>query len=80
MAWFTGEPTHWSELILFYDKVFYPYLIGGILPGIICGLVCYYLTVPVLRAYQSRRRGALTSKLEALKSKQSSAGGGSPRK
>ncbi|MCA0963531.1 DUF2062 domain-containing protein [Salipiger bermudensis] len=78
VAWFTGEPTNWTELILFYDKVFYPYLIGCILPGIVSGLVCYYLTVPVIRAYQSRRRGALKAKLAALKKKQGDAAGGSP--
>ena len=58
--------------------MFYPYLIGCILPGIVSGLVCYYLTVPVIRAYQSRRRGALKAKLAALKKKQGDAAGGSP--
>ena len=58
-AWLLGEPTNWSNLHIFYDKVFYPYMIGGILPGIVTGLVAYYLTVPLIRAYQNRRKGAL---------------------
>ena len=77
-AWLLGEPTNWSNLHIFYDKVFYPYMIGGILPGIITGLVAYYLTVPVIRAYQSRRRGALNAKLAALKAKKARERGSPP--
>ena len=53
-------------------------MIGGILPGIITGLVAYYLTVPVIRAYQSRRRGALNAKLAALKAKKARERGSPP--
>lgn len=69
LAWIRNDPTDWSALAVFYHSVFYPYMIGGILPGIITALVCYYLTVPVIRAYQKRRRGALNAKLAALNKK-----------
>ncbi|WP_417720238.1 DUF2062 domain-containing protein [Salipiger sp.] len=69
IAWVLREPTDWSDLQIFYHEVFYPYMIGGILPGIICGLTAYYLSVPVIRAYQNRRKGALKAKLGALKKK-----------
>ena len=78
-AVFTGDPADWTNLRIFFHEVFYPYLIGGILPGIISGLVAYYLSVPVIRAYQNRRRGALKKKLAALKKKQKAADeGGAP--
>lgn len=69
-AVFTGQQADWSRLAEFYDDVFYPYMIGGILPGIVAGLVCYYLSVPVIRAYQKRRnKGVLKARLRRLKQK-----------
>ncbi|ANT60405.1 hypothetical protein AYJ57_08565 [Salipiger sp. CCB-MM3] len=79
LAIFTSDTTDWTNLRIFFHEVFYPYLIGGIIPGIIAGLVAYYLSVPVIRAYQNRRRGALKKKLAALKKKQKAADeGGAP--
>jgi len=31
--------------------------------------VCYYLCIPLVRAYQNRRKGALIAKLAAIKQK-----------
>lgn len=64
-----GQPRDWTGLVRFYDEIFFPYLIGGIIPGIIAATICYYLSVPVIRAYQHRRKGAIKAKLEALKAK-----------
>jgi uncharacterized protein (DUF2062 family) len=66
---FTSDTMDWSGLTIFSRDVFYPYLIGGILPGIIFATLGYYLAVPLLRAYQRRRRGAIKAKFEALKAK-----------
>ncbi len=60
---------NWIHLSRFYDEVFFPYMIGGILPGIIAGLIGYYLSVPVITAYQKRRRGKLAKKLAELRAK-----------
>lgn len=68
-AMFDEQTAHWDRLGVFYDEVFFPYLIGGLIPGVICATVCYYLSVPVIRAYQKRRRGAIKAKFEALKAK-----------
>ena len=59
----------WSGLAIFSRDVFYPYLIGGILPGIFFATLSYYLMVPILRAYQKRRKGLIKAKFEALKAK-----------
>ncbi len=69
IAIFTDDTAHWTELQIFYDEVFFPYLVGGIIPGLICGLICYYTSLPVIQAYQNRRKGRLKAKLLALKEK-----------
>lgn len=65
----TGQKQEWSSLVVFFDEIFFPYLIGGILPGIIVATLCYYLSVPLIRAYQHRRKGMIKAKLESLKAK-----------
>lgn len=72
-AMFDEEVADWSGLRVFYDDVFLPYLVGGILPGVITATVCYYLSTPLIRAYQKRRRGAIKTKFEALKAKAAAA-------
>lgn len=68
-ARFTGEAPNWDRLHVFYDQVFFPYMIGGLIPGIITALIFYYISVPVISAYQNRRKGMLKAKLAALKKK-----------
>ena len=65
-AIFTPERAHWNQLIEFYHEVFFPYLVGGILPGVVAATVSYYLSVPLIRAYQQRRRNKLREKLQQL--------------
>lgn len=72
-AMFDEQTADWSRLRVFYDEVFFPYLIGGLIPGIIAATICYYLSAPVIRAYQKRRRGAIKAKFEALKAKAAAA-------
>ena len=72
LAIFQDRDADWSGLRIFYDEVFYPYMVGGIIPGVVAGTIAYYLSVPVIRAYQKRRRGAIKSKFELLKKKKAS--------
>jgi uncharacterized protein (DUF2062 family) len=45
-------------------------MVGALIPGVITGLICYYLSVPVIRAYQKRRnKGVLKARLARLKQK-----------
>ncbi|MCX7302478.1 MAG: DUF2062 domain-containing protein [Rhodobacterales bacterium] len=66
LAIFGPEQTDWTRLTVFYDEVFLPYLVGGLIPGIIAATVCYMLCVPLVRIYQNRRRDALREKLANL--------------
>ncbi len=61
---FTGEPAHWTRLFRFFRSVWYPYLVGGILPGIVAGTTCYYISLPLIIAYQNRRKKKLRERLE----------------
>lgn len=69
VAIFTPERADWHGLGIFYNEVFYPYLIGGVLPGAICATLCYYLSVPLISAYQKRRQKVLRAKLASLQKK-----------
>tara|TARA_R110000868_G_scaffold400956_3_gene675894 strand:- start:63371 stop:64099 length:729 start_codon:yes stop_codon:yes gene_type:complete len=69
LALFTDTDANWHGLSVFYHQIFFPYMIGGILPGLVAGLVGYYVSVPLIRAYQARRRGALKAKLAAIRAK-----------
>ena len=67
-ALFGPKVAHWDRLERFYDEVFFPYMVGGILPGIVVATAMYYLTIPLVRAYQNRRKASLKAKLAQLKS------------
>ncbi|MDA1286315.1 MAG: DUF2062 domain-containing protein [Rhodobacterales bacterium] len=68
-ALFGGASVDWSNLQDFMMQVFLPYLVGGFVPGVILGIVGYFLTVPVITAYQKRRRGKLVSRWKERRSK-----------
>lgn len=63
MAIFTPAQTHWGSLGVFFDRVFLPYLVGGIAPGIAAGLAAYFLSRPLIAAYQRRRLKKLERRL-----------------
>ncbi|AHM03881.1 hypothetical protein roselon_01498 [Roseibacterium elongatum DSM 19469] len=66
IAMFTPAQAHWGDLRIFYNDVFFPWMVGGVVPGLICALTCYYLSVSVIRAYQKRRASRLRAKMEKL--------------
>ncbi|WP_370229114.1 DUF2062 domain-containing protein [Cognatishimia sp.] len=66
-AIFSDAKMDWMGLHVFWNEVFYPYMIGGILPGIVAATIAYYLSVPVIRAYQKRRAKQIQKKFDALK-------------
>jgi uncharacterized protein (DUF2062 family) len=69
IALFTPEQADWTGLAVFYDEIFFPYLVGGVIPGVFFATVCYYLSLPLIRAYQHRRKGLIKAKFEAMKAK-----------
>lgn len=78
VAMFTIEVADWHGLEIFYYEVFYPYMIGGVIPGIVTATFCYYLSVPLISAYQKNRQKALRTKLASLQKKTGQNGDGGP--
>ena len=78
LALFTSEVTQWDKLIDFFWFLYWPYTIGSILPGIFFSFLTYYLTIPLVHAYQklraakfkerSEKRKALKARIAAMKS------------
>ncbi len=63
----SGRPSHWESLAWFLRRIFWPYLLGGIPPGIAGGIAGYYLSLPVVAAYQKHRSKKLRERLEKLR-------------
>ena len=71
LAFVKGVDADWSRLEIFYQEVFFPDMIGGIIPGLIMASLGYYLSEPIIRAYQNSRKGFILKKIRALKSRSS---------
>jgi hypothetical protein len=63
-ALFTADVVHWENLGTFFGTIFWPYLVGGLLPGLAIGLAFYWATIPIVRAYQKIRAGQAQARLE----------------
>jgi uncharacterized protein len=66
-AVFTAERMDWRGLRVFFRDVFVPYSVGGLVPGLLAALAAYWVTVPLVGAYQAARRKALEEKLAQLR-------------
>jgi uncharacterized protein (DUF2062 family) len=54
-AMFTEAPTHWEGLANFWHTVYVPYFIGALIPAVLLSLIGYYITIPLVEAYQKAR-------------------------
>ena len=63
-ALFTADVAHWENLGTFFRTIFWPYLVGGLLPGLAVSLAFYWATIPIVRAYQKIRAGQAKDRLE----------------
>ena len=55
LAIFTADPAEWGGIGRFWDRVMFPYFIGGLAPGLATAIAAYFATTPVITAYQKRR-------------------------
>jgi uncharacterized protein (DUF2062 family) len=79
IAMFNDQSPDWHGLSIFYHEIFLPYLVGGILPGAITATICYYLSVPLIRAYQKRRKKIIKKKFDAIRKKAESEADETPK-
>lgn len=66
-AFFEGSPLHWERFLRFFQKVFLPYLLGGMVAGSVAGVVGYFVSLPLIRAYQARRRKKMQERFERVR-------------
>lgn len=59
VALFTADTAHWDGLARFWDRVFLPYLVGSIGPGLVAAFASYFLANPLIAAYQKARLARL---------------------
>jgi uncharacterized protein (DUF2062 family) len=67
-AIFGQSTAHWAQIGVFFRLVFLPYLLGGVIVGSVAGVVGYMVSLPLIQAYQKRRRKKLRERF--LKARQ----------
>ncbi|HBG98519.1 MAG TPA: DUF2062 domain-containing protein [Rhodobacteraceae bacterium] len=78
VAVFTPASAHWDGLSLFWNQVFWPYMLGGLIAGPVAGVIANYVSQPVVRLYQGRRRRKLAVKLQQIAAARTAAAATSP--
>ncbi len=61
-AIFGAQPKSTDGLGDFFSEIMLPYLIGGLLLGLVFGAVTFYISKPLIIAYQAHRRKRLAKK------------------
>ncbi|MEM6825640.1 MAG: DUF2062 domain-containing protein [Pseudomonadota bacterium] len=61
----TPETTSWSETAAFFSRIFVPYFIGGVGPGLITALFAYWMANPIIASYQRGRIKRVKQRFEA---------------
>ena len=64
-----GNSVDWTATAVFWNDVFLPWLVGGLVPGIFTGIAAYTISLPLIEAYQKRRRGRIKKKLDEIRRK-----------
>jgi uncharacterized protein (DUF2062 family) len=75
-AMFTDAPTHWGSLWAFMHTYYWPYLVGGILPGLAVSLIFYWITIPIVQTYQKMRAAKLRDRIETRRQDRAASGSG----
>jgi uncharacterized protein len=68
-----GE-SEWYKVGRFVQDVIWPYLVGGILPGLVAAIAGYYVTRPLVAAYQTRRRARMLARAHERLARQAAKG------
>lgn len=70
---FGYEQSGWEGFVEFFHTVLWPYFVGGSFMGIFGAIATYFISKPLIKAYQNRRKGRLLAKLKEIKSSKSKA-------
>ena len=55
MTIFNDDKVQWDGLLRFWNDIYVPYFIGAFIAGFVLSVIAYYLTIPIVRAYQKAR-------------------------
>lgn len=61
---FTPAVAHWDGLQRFWTTIYLPYFVGATVIGVVVALVAYYITIPLVAAYQRARARRLRDRIE----------------
>jgi uncharacterized protein (DUF2062 family) len=64
-AIFSPATVSWAETGLFFSRIFVPYFVGCIIPGLITAIAAYLMANPVIASYQRGRIKKLKERFEA---------------
>lgn len=67
-AAFTADTAHWEGLILFWHQIYFPYLIGSILPGLATSALFAWASLHIVTTAQALRRKRAQHRAQARKS------------
>jgi hypothetical protein len=63
-ALFGPEKARWDGLIQFWNEIYLPWFIGALGPAIVISAVAYYITIPLVEAYQKARAATAHERAE----------------
>ena len=63
-ALFGPEKARWHGLIKFWHEIYVPYFIGALGPGLVLSIIAYYITIPLVEAYQKARAAKAKDRAE----------------
>ncbi|MCV6592460.1 MAG: DUF2062 domain-containing protein [Silicimonas sp.] len=78
LAIFSSAKADWHGFDVFWHRVFLPYLVGGLLPGLAAGIAAYVLANPVIAAYQKARVARLKKRFAKRRERVISRKAGAP--
>jgi uncharacterized protein len=62
LSLFGHGDSEWYKIMHFVEDVIWPYFVGGLLPGLVAAIASYYVTRPLVAAYQTRRRNRMRAR------------------
>ena len=63
-AVFGPETTRWDGLIQIWNEIYLPYFIGALGPALVISGIAYYVTIPLVEAYQKARAASAQDRAE----------------
>ncbi|HMS94423.1 MAG TPA: DUF2062 domain-containing protein [Tabrizicola sp.] len=63
-ALFGPSTAQWDGLVQFWNEIYLPWLIGALGPAIVISAMAYYVTIPLVTAYQKARAATADERAE----------------